>query len=184
MSRKRTLARGLDRSAIGPARVVQKAACTCETPEPTCQPLCARKSQQKGLPGRPSGSTPGFPNRFRTKKRKGWGSQLWQSIKLALNCNSRRAVNLRDVAHVAQTFFARRLRLQPILDAVGEVVGFSLEVRRVARWVEFVKLPARTISAQPQSFVGRRPSRLRASLSIHGRDSSLPCGTVSRVATG
>jgi hypothetical protein len=71
----------------------------------------------------------------------------------ALNCDSRRAVNLRDVAHVAQAFFARRLRLPPILDAVGEVVGFGQEVRRVARRVEFVKFPARTISAQPQSFV-------------------------------
>jgi len=48
---------------------------------------------------------------------------------------------------------ARRLRLPTILDAVGEVVGFGQEVRRVARRVEFVKFPARTISVQPQSFV-------------------------------
>src|SRR5579864_7549437 len=76
-----------------------------------------------------------------------------RSRKLALNRNSRRAVNLRNETHVAQTFFTRRLRLQPILDAVGEVFGFGLEVRRVARRVEFVKFPARAISAQPQSFV-------------------------------
>ena len=72
---------------------------------------------------------------------------------MALNCNSRGVIDLRNVAHVSQTFFARRLRLQPILDAVGEVVGFGQEVRRVARRIEFVKFPARTISAQPQSFV-------------------------------
>src|SRR6202035_4933261 len=82
-----------------------------------------------------------------------WGRPILSAVKLALNCNSRRAVNLRDEAQVAQTFFTRRLRLQPILDAVGEVVGFGLEVRGVARWVEFVKVPARTVSAQPQSFV-------------------------------
>src|SRR5271170_1285517 len=70
-----------------------------------------------------------------------------------LNCNSRRAVNLCDVAHVAQAFFARRLRLQPILDAVGKVLGFCLELRGVARRVEFVQLNACIIRAQPQSFV-------------------------------
>jgi hypothetical protein len=47
----------------------------------------------------------------------------------------------------------RRLRLRPILDAVGEVVGFGLEVRGVARRVEFVQLRASIIGAQPQSFV-------------------------------
>ena len=71
----------------------------------------------------------------------------------ALNCNSRRAVNLCDVAHVAQTFFARRLRLQPILDAVGKVLGFGLEVRGVARRVQFVQLHACIIGPQPQSFI-------------------------------
>src|ERR1035437_7044595 len=102
----------------------------------------------------------------------------------SLNCKSRRTVNLRDVAHVAQTFFARRLRLQPISDAVGEVVGFSLEVRRVARWVEFVKLPARTISAQPQSFVDEGRVDFEPAFRSMDAIEAFHVGTVSRVATG
>ena len=45
------------------------------------------------------------------------------------------------------------MRLQPILDAVGEVVGFGEEVRGVAGRVEFVQLRAGIISAQAQAFV-------------------------------
>jgi hypothetical protein len=102
----------------------------------------------------------------------------------ALNCDSRRTINLPDVAHVAQTFFARRLRLQPILDAVGKVVGFGQEVRRVARRVEFVKFPARTISAQPQSFVNE--GRIDFEPAFRPVDSieAFHVGTVGSVATG
>src|ERR1035437_9326006 len=70
------------------------------------------------------------------------------------------------------------------MDAVGEVVGFSLEVRRVARWVEFVKLPARTISAQPQSFVDEGRVDFEPAFRSMDAIAAFHVGTVSRVATG
>src|ERR1700677_3529154 len=45
-----------------------------------------------------------------------------------LDRDTRRAVNLRDVLHVAQAFFARRLRLEIVLDAVRKVFRFGLKL--------------------------------------------------------
>src|ERR1700676_3898925 len=101
-----------------------------------------------------------------------------------LNCNSRRAVNLSDAAHVAQTFFARRPRFQPILNALREVLGFGLEVRGVTRRVEFVELYACKIGAQPQPFVDERRIDFEPAFRSMDAIEAFHVGAVGSVATG
>jgi len=70
------------------------------------------------------------------------------------------------------------------LDAVGKVVGFGLEMRRIARRVEFVKVPARTVSPQPQSFVGEGRIDFEPAFRSMDTIEAFHVGTVSGVATG
>ena len=62
-------------------------------------------------------------------------------------------VDLGDVAHIAEAFFAGGLRVEIVLDAVGEVVGFGLEVRWIMRGVELVDLLPGKICAQLKAVV-------------------------------
>ena len=62
-------------------------------------------------------------------------------------------VDLGDVLHVAEAFFSGGLRFLIVLDAVGEVLGFGLKVRRIARGVGLVQFFTGGICAQVQAFV-------------------------------
>src|ERR1700680_2094278 len=110
--------------------------------------------------------------------------RFFLDVVTALNCNSRRAVNLSDVAHVAQTFFARRPRLQPIVNALREVLGFGLEVRGVPRRVEFVELYACIIRAPPQPFVDERKIDFEPAFRSMDAIEAFHVGPVGSVATG
>src|SRR4029078_5404598 len=62
-------------------------------------------------------------------------------------------VDLGDVTHVAKAFFTGGLRLEIVLDAMREMLGFHLEVRWIARRVGLVDLFAREFGSQMKTFV-------------------------------
>ena len=66
--------------------------------------------------------------------------------------------------HVAEAFFAGGLGLEVVLDAVGEMVGFGLEVRRVVGRVRLVDLLAGEFSPQMKAVVGEGVVNLDPSL--------------------
>jgi len=72
---------------------------------------------------------------------------------LGLERNTCGAVDFGDVPHVAEAFFAGALRLQVVLDAMGEMLGFGLEVRGVAGGVGLVDIRAVDEAAEMKAFI-------------------------------
>ena len=81
-----------------------------------------------------------------------------------LGIDSCGAIDLSDVSHIAQTFFAGRLGLLTGLNAMGKVLGFCLEMRGVARRVGLIELCSGVFCAQMQSFVNKGIVYLQPSL--------------------
>ncbi len=94
---------------------------------------------------------------------------------VCLDADSCRAIDLGDVAHIAQAFFAGRLRFVPILNAMGEVLGLRLKVRRIAGGVGLVESWCRSIRRADADLRRRMPCPPAAIPLIRRRGSIPPC---------
>ena len=68
--------------------------------------------------------------------------------------NPRCLINLRKVFQISSSFLTRTLRLKIVLHAMGKVLGFGLELRWIARRVQFVDPGSLIIGAQIEPFIG------------------------------
>ena len=100
------------------------------------------------------------------------------------DCDSGGAIDLGDVAHVAEAFFAGGLRFEVVLDAVGEVIGFGDEVGGIAGGVELVDLGALVVGGESESLVGEGIIDLEPAFGAVDAEIAGHVGAVGGGATG
>ena len=86
--------------------------------------------------------------------------------------------------HVAEAFFAGTLRLEIVLNAMGEVIGFCLELGGIAGGVELVNLGAGEVAAEAQAFVDKGLIDLEPALRSIDAVVALHVGSIGGGATG